>query len=69
MLENPLPIQPVFAPGVPTSSAVPSASPGDVLARLSCATGSFNIILTFQPRGSIPTSLWGSSYVVFGDSL
>ena len=29
----------------------------------------FNIILTSQPRGSIPTNLWGSSYLIFIDSL
>ncbi len=29
----------------------------------------FNIILTSQPRGSIPTSLWGTSYLIFMDSL
>ena len=29
----------------------------------------FNIILTSQPRGSIPTSLWGTSYLIFIDSL
>ena len=29
----------------------------------------FKIILTSQPRGSIPTSLWTSSYIVFIDSL
>jgi uncharacterized protein (DUF58 family) len=29
----------------------------------------FNIIITAQPRGSIPTSLWSSSYLIFMDSL
>lgn len=29
----------------------------------------FKIVLTSQPRGSIPTSLWSTSYIVFADSL
>ena len=29
----------------------------------------FKIVLTNQPRGSFPTSLWSSSYIVFFDSL
>jgi len=29
----------------------------------------FKIVLTSQPRGSFPTSLWSSSYMVFFDSL
>ena len=29
----------------------------------------YNIIITAQPHGSIPTSLWTSSYLVFMDSL
>ncbi|PYV32711.1 MAG: hypothetical protein DMG22_12370 [Acidobacteria bacterium] len=33
------------------------------------AVRGFNIILTSQPRGSIPTSLWGTSYLIFIDSL
>jgi uncharacterized protein (DUF58 family) len=32
-------------------------------------TECFKIILTNQPRGSIPTSLWSSSYFIFFDSL
>jgi uncharacterized protein (DUF58 family) len=30
---------------------------------------SFKIVITSQPRGSIPTSLWSSSYFIFLDSL
>lgn len=30
---------------------------------------SFKIVLTSQPQGSIPTSLWSSSYFIFLDSL
>jgi hypothetical protein len=52
----------------------PQAGPGsgstdNLLAWLSSAARGFNIILTSQPRGSIPTSLWTSSYLVFMDSL
>jgi uncharacterized protein (DUF58 family) len=32
-------------------------------------TDLFKIILTSQPRGSIPTRLWGSSYLIFMQSL
>ncbi|HKW89654.1 MAG TPA: DUF58 domain-containing protein [Candidatus Acidoferrales bacterium] len=32
-------------------------------------TESFKIILTAQPRGTIPTSMWSSSYFIFLDSL
>jgi len=39
------------------------------LARVASAARGFNIIVTSQPRGSIPTHLWGSSYLVFMDSL
>jgi hypothetical protein len=41
----------------------------NLLAWLSSAARGFNIILTSQPRGSILTSLWTSSYLVFIDSL
>jgi uncharacterized protein (DUF58 family) len=39
------------------------------LARLTTAQRGFNIIVTSQPRGSIPTHLWGKSYLVFTESL
>ncbi len=42
---------------------------GDLLGRVSAAAPGFHIILTAQPRGSIPTHLWTSSYLVFMDSL
>jgi hypothetical protein len=29
----------------------------------------FKIVLTSRPRGSIPTALWSSAYMVFLDSL
>lgn len=49
--------------------AAPDSSADDLLARIASAQRGFNIILTSQPRGSIPTSLWTSSYLVFTDSL
>jgi uncharacterized protein (DUF58 family) len=39
------------------------------LAALASESDVFKIILTSQPRGSIPTSLWTSSYIVFFQSL
>ena len=68
MLEELALVRPVFASGLATSAA-PYTSGRDVFGALSTAPDSFNIILTFRPRGSVPTSLWSSSYVVFGDSL
>jgi hypothetical protein len=81
MLESLAVVQPLVALGPAASTAAPSAcspladprgsaaSGRDILAALSSAPASFNILVTFRPRGSIPTSLWSSSYVVFGDSL
>ena len=43
--------------------------PQGLLARIASAERGFHIVLTSQPRGSVPTSLWGSSYMVFVDSL
>jgi uncharacterized protein (DUF58 family) len=40
-----------------------------LLSAIAAEPRAFNIIVTAQPRGSIPTSLWGSSYLVFIDSL
>jgi hypothetical protein len=31
------------------------------------ASGDYNVIVTAQARGSIPTHLWASSYFVFMD--
>ena len=42
---------------------------GEFLAKLTDEPDLFKIILTSQPRGSIPTSLWTSSYFVFMQSL
>jgi uncharacterized protein (DUF58 family) len=41
----------------------------DLLTRIASVPRGFNIILTFQPRGSIPTNLWDSSYLIFIESL
>ena len=37
--------------------------------RLAAAAPGFHIIVTAQSRGSIPTHLWGTSYMVFMESL
>jgi uncharacterized protein (DUF58 family) len=42
---------------------------GRFLAQLADATDVFKIILTSQPRGSIPTALWSSSYFLFIQAL
>lgn len=52
----------LIEPGAPGGAAE------SLFAQASAARG-FNIILTSRPRGSIPTSLWGSSYLIFMDSL
>jgi len=49
--------------------ATPAAREQKFLAQLAEDTHIFKIILTGQPRGSIPTSLWTSSYFVFLESL
>jgi uncharacterized protein (DUF58 family) len=46
----------------------PAVSIENLISR-GAATGGFNIILTAQPHGSIPTNLWGTSYLIFIDSL
>jgi uncharacterized protein (DUF58 family) len=45
------------------------ASTPSLLSAVASAPWAFNIIITAEPRGSIPTSLWGSSYLIFMDSL
>ena len=47
----------------------PRASSENLLAWVASAARGFHIILTSQPRGSIPTHLWGTSYLIFMDSL
>ena len=48
------------------SARVPARS---VLSVIASSPRAFNIIITAQPQGSIPTSLWSSSYLIFIDSL
>jgi uncharacterized protein (DUF58 family) len=45
------------------------ANGANALDSVSTAPHIFKIILTSQPRGSIPTRLWSSSYIVFLQSL
>jgi len=57
------------------SLALVEPSPGstssmeELQKRLAFAARGFHIIVTNRPRGSIPTNLWGNSYMVFVDSL
>jgi len=46
-----------------------SGGDGGFLSKLGEEPDLFKIILTSQPRGSIPTHLWTSSYFVFMQSL
>lgn len=66
------PAREVIYPALETLALVEATEgldPQGLLARIASAESGFHIILTSQPRGSIPTSLWGSSYMVFIDSL
>jgi uncharacterized protein (DUF58 family) len=47
------------------ASAAPVESDRSVLTDLADLPQTFKIILTAQPRGSIPTSLWSTSYIAF----
>ena len=47
----------------------PAGSDADFLRQLAERTDTFKIILTARSRGSIPTSLWASSYILFLQSL
>lgn len=47
----------------------PDGAEGKFLRELAGEPDLFKIIFTSQPRGSIPTSLWASSYIVFFQSL
>jgi uncharacterized protein (DUF58 family) len=62
------PILEALALAEPQVGPAPPGAPG-LLKRLSASPSGFNIILTCQPRGSVPTWLWGSSYLVFIDAL
>ncbi len=52
--------------GIEPAASKPSR---DFLNELAAEPDVFKIVLTSRPRGSIPTSLWTSSYLVFFDSL
>jgi uncharacterized protein (DUF58 family) len=49
------------------ASAAPADADRSVLSDLVELPQTFKIILTAQPRGSIPTSLWSTSYIAFLD--
>jgi uncharacterized protein (DUF58 family) len=42
---------------------------GALLSDLAANSESFKIIVTSQPRGSVPPAIWNSSYVVFAEDL
>ncbi len=37
----------------------------DALREINSGSGEYNIVLTARPRGSLPTALWNSSYLIF----
>jgi len=47
------------------ASAAPAAGESSMLSDLAELPQTFKIILTAQPRGSIPTSLWSTSFIAF----
>ncbi len=52
--------------GAPKSSPSPNFLQEDVLRSIDLGSGGeYNIILTARPRGSLPTTLWNSSYFIF----
>ena len=46
-----------------------ASSMADFEARIASAASGFHIVITSRPRGTIPTNLWGNSYLVFMNSL
>jgi uncharacterized protein (DUF58 family) len=46
----------------------PESQP-ELLTQLAADPESFKIIVTSQPRGSIPSELWNTSYIVFASDL
>ena len=46
-----------------------ASSMADLQARIASAARGFHIVITSRAHGSIPTNLWGNSYLVFMDSL
>ncbi len=63
----------LIEPQVASSARGPHSQLGapanDLLTRIASAPRGFNIILTSRRRGSIPTSLWGCSYIIYMDLL
>jgi uncharacterized protein (DUF58 family) len=51
------------------AQALPVDPHHELLRDLTAAPDLFKVIVTSQPRGSIPAALWHSSYVVFLDDL
>jgi hypothetical protein len=51
------------------AAPLPPAASYALMSELTAAPNLFKIIVTGQPRGSIPASLWHSSYVIFLDDL
>ena len=52
-----------------TAQTQTSQDGGSFLSEIAEESDVFKIVLTSQPRGTIPTSLWASSYMIFLDSL
>ena len=51
------------------AAPLPADPQHELLSDLAASPGLFKMIVTSQPRGSIPAILWHSSYVVFLDDL
>ena len=67
-----LPSQEVIYPTLEALALIePTTEPStsNVLSKITLSPRAYYIIITAQPHGSIPTSLWTSSYLVFIDSL
>ena len=51
------------------AAPMPADPDHELLSNLAASPGLFKVIVTSQPRGTIPANLWHSSYVVFLDDL
>jgi hypothetical protein len=51
------------------AAPLPADPDHTLLSNLAASPGLFKVIVTSQPRGTIPSALWHSSYVVFLDDL
>jgi uncharacterized protein (DUF58 family) len=59
-------IQPDNSPDGNSDTSATAPSPSNPLSLTDCAvSGEYSIVLTARPRGSLPSSLWNSSYFVF----